>query len=1276
MKLDRRLALLSTLTTALACSGEDPPGLTCPAGTVAVDGQCVAEGTDGGQDPRDAGMGPRDGGNDPVDGGMGAASISTAQLSFGRVVMGDEVSENVVFTNNTPDALIVSIGAVVGTSEIVITSTVPVDGVMLDRGASFTLTFTYAPQTVGAQQATVDIDLCTGDCPGTITLSGEGIREAIVCQPSTLDFGLVNPGDCLTIAEDCLNDSSYDASIDAIMLSGSSSPAYTVTGTSAVPVTLASGQTQSFDVTYCPTDFVQDSGVLILEVSHPDPAQRSKRIGLVGVGGGPDIECVGTADFGIIGTGQTAGRNVTCTNTGVDPLTISAADFAAGTTREITATLTVAGSTTGSTLPIVLEQNGTVDIAMTYRPLAPGAHTTTFDIASDDRDTPTVTIDVTAEAIDSTGCAIEVVPATIEFGGVAPGTPSEASANITNIGTGVCAATVVGLAAGSDAQFEIVGNAPSGILNAGESLTVTARFLPTAEAAYTGAIDVQTSDPNNAAPTIGLAGTGLSPFGSVQASPTSIDFGTVAVGCSNQATRTFTLTNFTGGAATVDVSVEAGSSADFAVVTTPASFMIPDGGASTVTIGFVPSAMQTSLGRIRVDVMGLPPLFVPVRGTGGAMPTNTETFPGQQPGVRDILFLIDDSCSMAAEQARLADVAPIFIDRGDVSGADYHMAVATTDPTPAVRGTLRGNPSVIDWMSASRVEDLVANIQQGTGGSGNEQGLRGAAEAVSNPTLIAGANAGFLRNNATLTVILISDEEDSSPNTVASYLSDMATRPVGLPGSLRVFTITGGNNGCQGGGTSAQATQRYPLAASQSGGFDASICSPQYNEVITQIADETFGLVRDTFQLGSNPAPGTVMVRVNGAVVPTDTGTVANWGVDYTTGQVVFAPGRAPATTATVEIDYTGVCVPSTCGDGTPDAAEECDDGNATNTDACIDTCYAASCGDGFVQAGVEFCDDGNTIVGDGCNFICGIEECGNGILEPPETCDLGTGNSDTAPDTCRTTCAAPSCGDAVVDTGEPCDDGNGSNTDACLVGCVAATCGDGFVQQGVEDCDDQNNDPNDLCDQCQYTFGTFTITSTPGIALVPQQGGTPLQFAPNLDDGLANVTIGFPFEYLGVPVTEVAVGTNGFLTFEISGTAAGNDPIPDTDTPNALIAWWWDDLDLRLPLTPAAVTETSLIGTAPNRVRVFTFLNVPRYRGNFANPARGVLLNAEVRFYEGTNVIEVHYGQLGLSGTLNNFGATVGYEVQGGVFGEDPLGCSPNCNRQQWPDDTLFTYT
>jgi cysteine-rich repeat protein len=159
-------------------------------------------------------------------------------------------------------------------------------------------------------------------------------------------------------------------------------------------------------------------------------------------------------------------------------------------------------------------------------------------------------------------------------------------------------------------------------------------------------------------------------------------------------------------------------------------------------------------------------------------------------------------------------------------------------------------------------------------------------------------------------------------------------------------------------------------------------------------------------------------------------------------------------------------CTAATCGDGFVQlGVEECDDGNSSNTDACLNDCVAATCGDGYLQEGVEECDDGNTIPGDGCDESCAFEyDCGDGIVDPGEECD---DNNSSNGDDCLNSCLLATCGDGYLWEGvEECDDGNSSNADACLNDCVIATCGDGYLQEGVEECDDGNLVPGDGCDE------------------------------------------------------------------------------------------------------------------------------------------------------------------------------------------------------------------
>lgn len=204
----------------------------------------------------------------------------------------------------------------------------------------------------------------------------------------------------------------------------------------------------------------------------------------------------------------------------------------------------------------------------------------------------------------------------------------------------------------------------------------------------------------------------------------------------------------------------------------------------------------------------------------------------------------------------------------------------------------------------------------------------------------------------------------------------------------------------------------------------------------------------------------------------------------------LLAPGAesdasASPIDARIDID------PPRCGNGRLDAGEDCDDGNAIDTDACRATCVKAQCGDGVVFQGIEFCDDGNGEDGDACKSNCGPPECGDGIVQEGEACD--DGNTDNT-DACLSSCAEATCGDGYLLAGkEQCDDANRLNTDAC-VSCSFARCGDGFVEAGKEQCDDANSEDNDACQNtCKVPVcGDGKKAITEECDLGPENGNRP----------------------------------------------------------------------------------------------------------------------------------------------------------------------------------------
>jgi cysteine-rich repeat protein len=181
--------------------------------------------------------------------------------------------------------------------------------------------------------------------------------------------------------------------------------------------------------------------------------------------------------------------------------------------------------------------------------------------------------------------------------------------------------------------------------------------------------------------------------------------------------------------------------------------------------------------------------------------------------------------------------------------------------------------------------------------------------------------------------------------------------------------------------------------------------------------------------------------------------------------------------------------LPPFCGDNVVDPPEEeCDDGNNSNKDDCLNTCQIATCGDGFLHASgtppLEECDDGNAAPGDGCSRICEIE-CGNGVIDgacvegtvglecsTDEDCDTGAGAGDgvciaetcdpgaanlclPGPETCSDVCGIEECGNAEVECAEQCDLGpaNGVPGSGCEADCTRNVIGRRDVRGKSDEC-------------------------------------------------------------------------------------------------------------------------------------------------------------------------------------------------------------------------------
>ncbi|MBK6915824.1 MAG: hypothetical protein IPH07_00345 [Deltaproteobacteria bacterium] len=151
----------------------------------------------------------------------------------------------------------------------------------------------------------------------------------------------------------------------------------------------------------------------------------------------------------------------------------------------------------------------------------------------------------------------------------------------------------------------------------------------------------------------------------------------------------------------------------------------------------------------------------------------------------DLLFVVDGSGSMADEQANLLTAFPAFIDtmRTELDGAEgYNVGVIRTDGNdiscePGRYGVLvtrnyaagSSNTTCTPYASGARYmtqdDDLPSKFscaaRVGIGGDGDEQPMQSIIAALTPPNTDAGeCNDGFLREDALLVLVIITDEED------------------------------------------------------------------------------------------------------------------------------------------------------------------------------------------------------------------------------------------------------------------------------------------------------------------------------------------------------------------------------------------------------------------------------------------------------------------------------------------------------------------------------------
>jgi hypothetical protein len=292
--------------------------------------------------------------------------------------------------------------------------------------------------------------------------------------------------------------------------------------------------------------------------------------------------------------------------------------------------------------------------------------------------------------------------------------------------------------------------------------------------------------------------------------------------------------------------------------------------------------------------------------------------------------MVDNSKSMQPLQTNLANNFGSFISQFVTKSFDFKIAVAATDAfraganfskNPAYAqfkdgvGTTHSGVFVIEPSTPDLLNVFVTNAMVGISGAGDERAFSSFQEALTNPV-----NDGFLRADAFLAIVILSDEDDFSNPTrkvgtdnthdyslpglvpVEDYVTFLDQLKNSSPTNRKysVSAITVLDKACKA-QEGTMIGKRYIELAGLADGVLGSVCDTSFADSLSAIQNRILELSTQ-FHLDKKPIADTIEVFVNDAKV---TKNEANgWSYDSVANSVVFHGSAIPESGSSIYVNF------------------------------------------------------------------------------------------------------------------------------------------------------------------------------------------------------------------------------------------------------------------------------------------------------------------------------------------------------------------------------------
>jgi len=328
--------------------------------------------------------------------------------------------------------------------------------------------------------------------------------------------------------------------------------------------------------------------------------------------------------------------------------------------------------------------------------------------------------------------------------------------------------------------------------------------------------------------------------------PSAYDFGAVDIEC--DATTDLRLLNAGDADLTITELIEDSASLNYSYFFSLPLTLAP-GESEAVAVRFAAadeSAVAGTLTAVSDDPDG--DEVAEQTGHGGYPDWHSDEFEVVDPPA-DLMFLVDQSCSMDTYQARLNTNFTYFIANLADYAVDWQVIVANSDDGCNNSGILT-QASVGYQASFQQAVSSCAGTCRWFGDS-SEALLTPAAAGVENTDGIE-CNAGFIRTDAMLHIVLVSDEDDQSTASWTHYV-DRIIAQKGDAAQVIISAFTGSSD------------DGYAEAVSATGGLEAPISASNWAPYMEDLAAIS---VPDTrFELSAEPIIASIEVYLNGSLL-------------------------------------------------------------------------------------------------------------------------------------------------------------------------------------------------------------------------------------------------------------------------------------------------------------------------------------------------------------------------------------------------------------------------